>query len=65
MRPAGGSRPEHAEAYQKNAESYIARLTALNAELAEQLAPFAGAEIITFHEAFAYFADAYNLHVAA
>ena len=23
-----------------------------------------GAEIITFHEAFAYFADAYNLHVA-
>ena len=41
--------PEHAEAYQKNAESYIARLTALNAELAEQLAPFAGAEIITFH----------------
>ena len=24
----------------------------------------AGAEIITFHEAFAYFADAYNLHVA-
>ena len=27
-------------------------------------APFAGAEIITFHEAFAYFADAYNLHVA-
>ena len=56
--------PEHAEAYQKNAESYIARLTALNAELAEQLAPFAGAEIITVHEAFAYFADAYNLHVA-
>lgn len=56
--------PEHAETYQKNAESYIARLTALNAELAEQLAPFAGAEIITFHEAFAYFADAYNLHVA-
>ena len=41
--------PEHAETYQKNAESYIARLTALNAELAEQLAPFAGAEIITFH----------------
>ena len=27
-------------------------------------APFAGADIITFHEAFAYFADAYGLHVA-
>ena len=55
--------PEHAEAYQKNAESYIARLTALNAELAEQLAPFAGAEIITFHEAFPYFAEEFDLHI--
>lgn len=56
--------PEHAEAYQKNAENYIARLTVLDDELSAQLAPFAGADIITFHEAFAYFADAYNLHVA-
>ena len=56
--------PDHAAAYQQNAERYIAKLTPLDEELKAQLAPFAGAEIITFHEAFAYFADAYHLHVA-
>ena len=33
-------------------------------EIAAALTPFAGREIITFHEAFTYFADAYDLHVA-
>ena len=56
--------PAHAAAYQENAAGYIERLTALDDELKTQLAPFAGADIITFHEAFAYFADAYGLHVA-
>ena len=56
--------PDHAAAYRQNAERYVAELTALDEELKAQLAPFAGAEIITFHEAFAYFADAYHLHVA-
>ena len=56
--------PAHAAAYQENAAGYIERLTALDSELKAQLAPFAGADIITFHEAFAYFADAYGLHVA-
>ena len=56
--------PANAEAYRANAERYIAQLTALDAELKAQLAPFAGTDIITFHEAFAYFADAYSLHVA-
>ena len=56
--------PTHAAAYRENAAGYIERLTALDGELKAQLAPFAGADIITFHEAFAYFADAYGLHVA-
>ena len=56
--------PAHAAAYRENAAGYIERLTALDGELKAQLAPFAGADIITFHEAFAYFADAYGLHVA-
>ena len=55
---------ENAQAYQQNAEAYIARLQALDGELARQLEPYAGSEIITFHEAFTYFADAYGLHVA-
>ena len=55
---------ENAEAYQRNAAAYKARLQALHAELSAQLAPLAGSAIVTFHEAFTYFADAYSLVVA-
>ena len=55
---------ENAEAYQRNAAAYKARLQALHAELSAQLAPLAGSAIVTFHEAFTYFADAYGLVVA-
>lgn len=55
---------ENAEAYQQNAAAYKARIQALDAELSAQLAPLAGSAIVTFHEAFTYFADAYGLVVA-
>ena len=55
---------EHAAAYMANAEAYIARLEALDAELRAQLSPMAGSAIVTFHEAFSYFANAYGLVVA-
>ena len=55
---------ENAEAYQQNAAAYKARIQALDAELSAQLEPFAGSAIVTFHEAFTYFADAYGLVVA-
>ena len=57
--------PGHAEAIEANRAAYDARLEKLDAELREGLAPFSGAEIITFHEAFPYFAEAYGLRVAA
>ena len=57
--------PENGQHYQDNAAAYIARLEALDAEIAAMLAPFAGREIITFHESFTYFAAAYDLTVAA
>ena len=56
--------PVHAQAYRDNAAAYKEKLTALDEELTAQLAPLAGKDIITFHEAFAYFAQAYGLHVA-
>ena len=55
---------DNAAAYRQNADSYIARIEALDAELSAQLAPLAGSVIVTFHEAFTYFADAYGLVVA-
>lgn len=57
--------PAHAEAIAANRDDYIARLTALDAELEAALAAVPHKDIITFHEAFPYFAEAYGLHVAA
>ena len=57
--------PAHAEAIAANRNAYIVRLTTLDAELSAVLANVPNKDIITFHEAFPYFAEAYGLHVAA
>ena len=56
--------PEHAQAYAANRDACVEQMTELDAELRETLAPFAGSKIITFHEAFTYFAKAYGLTVS-
>ena len=55
---------ENAQAYQNNAAAYIERIAALDEEITSALAPLAGSQIVTFHEAFTYFARAYGLQVA-
>lgn len=57
--------PDKAEAIAANLESYTSRLKALDEELRAGLAGLPRKEVITFHEAFPYFAKAYGLHVAA
>ncbi|MBQ7138136.1 MAG: zinc ABC transporter substrate-binding protein [Clostridia bacterium] len=57
--------PAHAEAIAANRDAYTARLTALDAEIAAALSDLPRKDIITFHEAFPYFANAYGLNVAA
>ena len=57
--------PEQAAQIGANAEQYIARLEALDAELREAIAELPNKKIVTFHEAFPYFAKAYGLEVAA
>ena len=54
----------HADAYQANAMAYAERISALKEEMAAQLAPYAGEKMITFHEAFSYFAQAFGFEVA-
>ena len=54
----------NAQAYQANAEAYIARITSMKDEIAVQLAPYAQEKMIIFHEAFAYYAEAFGLEVA-
>ena len=57
--------PSHAETIAANRDAYTTRLAALAAEIAAALAELPHKDIITFHEAFPYFANAYGLHVAA
>jgi zinc transport system substrate-binding protein len=57
--------PEYSDVLTQNAAAYIQRLKALDAELKAGLEGLPQKDIITFHEAFPYFANAYGLHVAA
>ena len=53
--------PEKADAFRANAATYKAALAALDEKMKSALAPYAGTPIITFHEAFPYFARDYKL----
>ena len=59
--------PDNAEVYLDNAANYIAELEALDAYIAESLAaiPEERRVIVTFHDAFGYFAARYDMEVMA
>lgn len=57
--------PDRADAIADNRDAYLARLQALDAQVTERLSRVERRDIITFHEAFPYFARAYGLNVAA
>lgn len=55
--------PEHAEAYLKNAEIYRGKLLSLAEEMHAVLDTAPDKRIITFHEAFPYFAQEFDLEI--
>lgn len=55
--------PKHAEAYKANAAAYIAKLQSLDGEMHTALDNVPNKDIVTFHEAFPYFAQEFNLHI--
>ncbi len=57
--------PPHAAQYRKNAADYTARLEALRTKMRDGLKSVATRDIVTFHEAFPYFATEFDLRVAA
>ncbi len=57
--------PSKAEAYRKNASAYIGRLEKLRGKMLSELKDIKNRDIITFHEAFPYFAKEFNLNIAA
>jgi zinc transport system substrate-binding protein len=57
--------PENANQYKSNAAAYIAKLEALNNKMHRSLDTIKNKDIITFHEAFPYFAKEFNLNIVA
>ena len=57
--------PQYEAQIEQNRADYVSRLTALDEELKATLAAVPNKNIVTFHEAFPYFARAYGLTVAA
>ncbi len=57
--------PAHARAYRRNASAYVAKLRALDRELAACFAkvPPAQRKLVTNHDAFGYFASRYGIRV--
>ena len=59
--------PEHADAYRKRADAYIARLQAADAAARKAFAaiPAERRKVVTSHDAFGYFGDAYGVDFIA
>ena len=55
--------PKHADAYEKNAAAYIKKLEALKTEMHAALDTVPNQDIVTFHEAFPYFAKEFGLNI--
>ncbi|HQO22178.1 MAG TPA: metal ABC transporter substrate-binding protein [Spirochaetota bacterium] len=51
--------------YKKNAEKYIAEIKSLQKEMHTALAKYKGKQIVTFHEAFPYFAKEFSFEIAS
>jgi zinc transport system substrate-binding protein len=56
--------PANAAGYARNAAAYVERLHKLHEEIRAALAPHKGAPIVTYHNAFPYFARRYQLEIA-
>ena len=53
----------HADKYNQNANKYIKKLNDLKKEMEFQMSDISGKNIITFHEAFPYFAKEFGLNI--
>ncbi|HHP7232724.1 MAG TPA: metal ABC transporter solute-binding protein, Zn/Mn family [Xenococcaceae cyanobacterium] len=57
--------PEREAIYNNNTEQYLNQLQQLDAKFSQRLAPLEGCKFITFHDAFSYLAQRYNLQQMA
>ncbi len=57
--------PAHEKEYKKNALDYVMKLEKLREDMHAELDTLPNKDIVTFHEAFPYFAKEFKLHIAA
>ncbi len=57
--------PSNSEKYQKNGEEYIQKLEKLKEKMHNELNNITKRDIVTFHEAFPYFAQEFNLNIVS
>ncbi|MBF0478049.1 MAG: zinc ABC transporter substrate-binding protein [Candidatus Omnitrophica bacterium] len=57
--------PSHQKAYSDNAHAYVIKLKKIQTLMHKELYMYIGEKIITFHEAFPYFAQEFGLNIAA
>ena len=57
--------PANSEQYKANAEAYVAKLEVLKEKMHQSLKDIKNRDIITFHEAFPYFAEEFDLNIIA
>ncbi len=55
--------PENKDKYEENSKSYVAELDELDNKIHSELDPIKDKNIVTFHEAFPYFAKEYGLNI--
>lgn len=56
--------PAHAAVYARNAQAYLATLQKLDADIRQSLAGATNRALVTYHDAFPYFARRYGLEIA-
>lgn len=61
----GDRDPAHRDLYAQRAQQYEQEALALQKDLTQKMAPFAGSAIVTLHDAWAYFADEFGLRLVA
>lgn len=54
---------EHADQYKKNAAEYVQKLEMLKVDMHKEIDQLPNKNIVTFHEAFPYFAKEFNLNI--
>jgi zinc transport system substrate-binding protein len=57
--------PAHGVAYAENARNYVIRLHQLDADIRQRLASVTNRSLVTYHDAFPYFAQRYGLDIVA